>query len=63
MIENDEKVISDRFLPNRSKINKKIRLALNNESRSRYAEIESGGMKNAKTYGINLPKEKIKIIK
>jgi hypothetical protein len=63
MLEKGENLISDRFLPNRSKINKKIRSALNNESRSRYAEIESGGMKNAKTYGINLPKEKIKIIK
>jgi len=63
MLEKNENIMSARFLPNRTKINKKIRLALNNAKRSRYCEIESEGIKTAKRYGINLPPEKIKILK
>ncbi|HEY5533672.1 MAG TPA: RNA repair transcriptional activator RtcR family protein [Ignavibacteria bacterium] len=63
MFEKKENISAARFLPNRSKINRKIKEALNNPSRSRYAEIESEGIKSAKKYGINLPKEKIKILK
>jgi hypothetical protein len=59
----EEQITTDRFLPNRSKINKKIRRIFNNPNRSRYCEIESDGMKTAKKYGINLPPEKIKITK
>ena len=54
---------TDNFLPNVSKINKKIKEVLNNSSKSRYCSIESEGPRGAKTYGINLPKEKIKFLK
>lgn len=63
MFKRKENISTARFWPNRTRINDKISLALHNKSRSRYTEIEPGGMKGAKTYGINLPVEKIKILK
>jgi uncharacterized phage-associated protein len=49
------------FRGNVSKINRKIRSALNDKNLSNYYELGSTGKRGAKFYGINLPSKKIKI--
>jgi len=51
------------FRGNISKLNKKIRDALQNDSIANTFEIASEGQRGAKFYGIHAPKEKIKITK
>ncbi len=51
------------FRGNISKLNRKIREAISNDSIAEEFIIVSGGIKGAKSYGIKAPKDKIKIIK
>jgi len=61
--EKNKCITTPTFRGNISRLNKKIRTLIDNDARSNYLIIESVGERFKKSYGINLSKEKIKIIK
>lgn len=61
--ERNKDISSATFRANISKLNKKIKSMFDNVATSNYYIIESEGGRYRKSYGISLPKEKIRIIK
>lgn len=61
--EKNKCITSATFRANISKLNKKIRVLFESDSISNYYVIESEGKRFRKVYGINLHKEKVKILK
>lgn len=61
--ERNKTIASSTFRSNVSKLNSKIKNLFDDKAVSYYYQIESKGKRFSKSYGIGLPKEKIKIIK
>lgn len=59
--EKNKQISTPTFRANVAKLNKKIFLKLNDNSVSKYFIIEPSGKRFRKSYGVNLPKEKINI--
>ncbi len=62
MLNKKEPLATATFRGNISKINKKIRQALDNETLADFFQISSEGKRGAKFYGIKVPPEKLKIL-
>ena len=60
--EKNKYISSPTFRANISKLNKKIKSLFDNDAELNYYQIESKGKRFRKAYGINLPKEKIKML-
>lgn len=63
LLEKNKVISSATFRANISKLNKKIKSILDNNTISNYYIIDSEGMRFRMSYGLCIPKEKIKIIK
>ena len=61
--EKNKTITSSTFRSNITKLNAKIKSSLERNASVNFYLVESEGVRFKKSYGINLPKEKIKIVK